>query len=411
MMSALNKLTAIRLPFWVMFMNTFSMAVGFYMMIPLLASYLLNDILLTVTMVGIISAIRSFSQQGLSVLCGTLADKLGYKRTILIGLFIRTFGFTLFGFVDSTPGFIVACFFSGLGGSLFNPASYAYYAALSTANNRITIYAIREMLSNMGFVVGPVLGALLMSFHFKFVSLTASLIFVFSFFLSLLFLPAIQSEQSRNAHTGIWGQMKTVLSNRPFRRFMIFTMISWSLVTQLYIAVPFRVHQMDSPTNIGLIYSCGAIVMVLLQVPLSKLGQHHLQPFSVMSLGTLLLAGGLFTIGMTGSMIGVYAGVIAFMIGQVFLQPMMNTMVSDYAGNAQIASYFGFNSFALSIGAIIGNVGGGYLYDLGSSLGWHGLPWVFFLVFGFVNIVLMLREQGLQNKRLPRPSGTEAFIE
>ncbi|NQX63855.1 MFS transporter [Paenibacillus qinlingensis] len=393
MISALRKLASIRLPFWVMFMNTFSMAVGFYMMIPLLASYLLNDILLTVTMVGIISAIRSFSQQGLSVLCGTLADKLGYKRTILIGLLIRTFGFGMFGFVDSIPGFIIACFFSGLGGSLFNPASYAYYAALSTSSNRITIYAIREMLSNMGFVVGPVLGALLMGFHFKYVSLAATLIFAFSFFFSLFFLPAIQSEQSRKAYTGIWSQMQTVWSNRPFRRFMLFTMISWSLVTQLYIAVPFRVHQLASDANIGLIYSSGAIVMVLLQVPLSKLGNRKLQPFGVMSLGTLLLAGGLFTLGMIGSMWGIYAGVIAFMIGQVFLQPMMNTMVSDYAGDEQIASYFGFNSFALSIGAIIGNVGGGYLYDLGTYLGWQGLPWVCFLVFGLVNIRFMLQEQ------------------
>ncbi|WNR44925.1 MFS transporter [Paenibacillus roseipurpureus] len=403
-MSALmNKLSAIRLPFWVMFMNTFSMAVGFYMMIPLLASYLLNDVMLTVTMVGLISAIRSFSQQGLSVLCGTLADKLGYKRTILIGLFIRSFGFALFGSVDSTPGLIVACFFSGLGGSLFNPASYAYYASLSTANNRITIYAIREMLSNMGFVVGPVLGALLMGFHFKYVSVAATLIFVFSFFFSLLFLPAIQSEQSRKTYTGIWPQMRTVLNNRPFRRFMIFTLISWSLVTQLYIAVPFRMNQLASDANIGLIYSCGAIVMVLLQVPLTKLGHAYLPPFSVMSLGTLLLAGGLFTTGLSGSIVGIYAGVIAFMIGQVFLQPMMNTMVSNYAGDEQVASYFGFNSFALSLGAILGNVGGGYLYDLGDALGWPALPWVCFLLFGLVNILFMLKEQGFSNHHRTQP--------
>ncbi|WP_171645235.1 hypothetical protein [Paenibacillus phytorum] len=37
LLTAMNRLTAIKLPFWVMFMNTFSMAVGFYMMIPLLA--------------------------------------------------------------------------------------------------------------------------------------------------------------------------------------------------------------------------------------------------------------------------------------------------------------------------------------------------------------------------------------
>lgn len=394
MMQLRKKLTDIKLPFWVMFMNTFSMAVGFYMMIPLLASYLLHDLLLSVTIVGVISAIRSLSQQGLSALCGTLADRLGYKRTILIGLFIRTFGFGMFGFVDHVPGLIVACFFSGLGAALFQPASYAYYAALSTPQNRITVFAIREMLSNMGFVVGPVLGALLMGFHFKYVSLTATLIFVFSFLLSLSLLPQIKSEQMQSQDARMWPQMKKVLQNRAFRRFMVFTMISWSLVSQLYIAVPFRVNQIAAGANIGLIYSCGAIVMVLLQVPFAKLGQAKMQPFGVLSLATLLLASGLFTIGMTGSMIGIYAGVIAFMIGQVFLQPMMNTMISEFAGSGSIASYFGFNSFALSIGAMLGNVGGGFLYDLGTLLGWNALPWICFLLFGLLNIFFMLKEQG-----------------
>jgi DHA1 family multidrug resistance protein-like MFS transporter len=393
MMHLWKKLKDIKLPFWVMFMNTFSMAVGFYMMIPLLASYLLNDLLLSVTIVGVISAIRSLSQQGLSAFCGTLADRLGYKRTILIGLFIRTFGFGMFGFVDHVPGLIMACFFSGLGAALFQPASYAYYAALSTPHNRMTVYAIREMLSNMGFIVGPVLGALLMGFHFKYVSLTATLIFVFSFFLSLLLLPQIKNGQ-KPQDARMLPQMKKVLQDRAFRRFMVFTMIAWSLVAQLYIAVPFRVNQIAPGANIGLIYSCGAVVMVLLQVPLAKLGQLKMQPFGVLSLATLLLAAGLFTIGMTGSMLGIYTGVIAFMIGQVFLQPMMNTMVSEFAGSGSIASYFGFNSFALSIGAMLGNVGGGYLYDLGMVIGWRALPWICFLLFGLMNICFMLKEQG-----------------
>lgn len=393
MMHLWKKLTDIKLPFWVMFMNTFSMAVGFYMMIPLLASYLLHDLLLSVTIVGVISAIRSLSQQGLSAFCGTLADRLGYKRTILIGLFIRTFGFGMFGFVDHVPGLIIACFFSGLGAALFQPASYAYYAALSTPQNRITVYAIREMLSNMGFVVGPVLGALLMGFHFKYVSLTATLIFVFSFFLSLLLLPHIKNEQ-KPQDARMLPQMKKVLQNRAFRRFMVLTMLAWSLVGQLYIAVPFRVNQIAPEANIGLIYSCGAVIMVLLQVPFAKLGQSKMQPFGVLSLATLFLAVGLFTIGMTGSMIGIYAGVIAFMIGQVFLQPMMNTMVSEFAGSGSIASYFGFNSFALSVGAMLGNVGGGYLYDLGTVLDWTWLPWICFLLVGLMNILFMLKEQG-----------------
>lgn len=362
------------------------------MLIPLLASYLLHDLLLTVTVVGVISAIRSFSQQGLAVLCGTLADRMGYKRTILIGLLIRTIGFGLFGFVDQIPGLIVAGFLSGLGASLFHPASYAYYASLSTPQNRITIYSIREMLSNLGFVIGPMVGAFLMQYHFQVVSFVATIIFAVTLLLSIFFLPQIKPERMANeSNIGFVQQLNKVIKNRSFTRFMVCTMLAWSLFSQLYIAVPIKVNQVAEGANIGYIYSCGAIVMVLLQVPLSRLIHSRLKPYKVLALGTFLLATGLFTIGMSSTLLILYLGVVTLMIGQVFFQPMMNTMVSEFAGKGSIASYFGFNSFALSIGGIIGNVGGGYLYDAGKQIGWNGLPWFIFLLLSLINVFFMLK--------------------
>jgi DHA1 family multidrug resistance protein-like MFS transporter len=72
--------------------------------------------------------------------------------------------------------------------------------------------------------------------------------------------------------------------------------------------------------------------------------------------------------------------VVVFTLGQVLCQPMMNTLVSRFADGDRIASFFGVNGLALAVGGVIGNVGGGALYQLaGSRPEYAWVPW---LVFG-----------------------------
>ena len=102
---------------------------------------------------------------------GALADRLGHRRAIATGVLVRAVGFGLFAVVDSVPGLVVASILAGLGGSLFHPASYAAYSLLAGARNRVTVYSLREILSNLGFVIGPVVGGLLAGFDFRWVCL------------------------------------------------------------------------------------------------------------------------------------------------------------------------------------------------------------------------------------------------
>ncbi|MCK9912417.1 hypothetical protein MXD81_24900, partial [Microbacteriaceae bacterium K1510] len=49
-----------------------------------------------------------------------------------------------------------------------------------------------------------------------------------------------------------------------------------------------------------------------------------------------------------------------------------------------VGSYYGFNGYSLAIGGSVGQLVGGYIYDLGKvwQLGW--LPWSICLVVGIV---------------------------
>ncbi len=384
---------AARLPLLVLLADTFTMALGFYMLVPLLAYHLLNDLSLTIVVVGVLAAVRSGSQQGLMPWSGTLADRLGHRRAIATGVLVRASGFALFAFVDSVPGLVVASVLAGLGGSLFHPASYAMYATLAQGRNRVAVYSWREMLSNLGFVAGPVLGGVLGGIGFSWVCLASAALFLAAFVITIVGLPKDPEVRPRSADRG--GPLRRALSDRPFRRYCIGVAGGWVLFSQLYLAVPQRADGvLPSALGLGTIYSVAAIVMVVTMLPLTRAADRWLRPTTAVALGTVALGAGLLVLGAWQSVAGLFTGVVVFTLGQTVYQPIMNSTVSTYAQEDSIASYFGVHGLALAVGGILGGVGGGALYGFAGHAGsplLQRLPEIVFAVWGVAVAVFLVR--------------------
>ncbi|MFA9559458.1 MFS transporter [Evansella sp. AB-rgal1] len=169
-----------------------------------------------------------------------------------------------------------------------------------------------------------------------------------------------------------------IITNRAYVTFCFFMIFVLNLVTQLYLAVPVKLQLLQSTdVNIGFIYSTGALLIVFLQVPLINRLSEEVAPTKLIALGSMFLTVGLVIIGFTPNVVGIYVGVITFTFGQMFIQPMMSKQISEIAPLPLIASFFGFNGLALAVGGLIGNIVGGFLYDLGLS-GYPSVPWICF---------------------------------
>ncbi|MCT8139262.1 MFS transporter [Anaerobacillus sp. CMMVII] len=386
-----RSLKQIPIPLWILFVNSFTMALGFFMLIPLLAVYLLDQLLLSATLVGIIVGIRSFCQQGLMIFGGFISDRLSYKNVICLGVFIRAIGFISFGFASTMTGLVVAAILSGLGGALFHPSSYAYYTVLSTSENRATVYAIREMLSNVGFIFGPVIGAFLLGFNFQWVCITAGVMFLIVFLISYFGMPKLTS--NNEATKPFVENVREISSNRKYLKFCALILFVWFLVVQLYVAVPVKLQSLQLlDVNVGMIYSAGALIIVFLQVPLINRLSSRFSPTYLIGLGSSCVTLGLIILGFSSNLVGIYCSVIVFTFGQMFIQPMISKQIADIAPQTLIASYFGFNGLALAIGGMVGNLLGGMLYDLGRDI--HiNIPWVIFSIVGVtVSFIILSTE-------------------
>jgi DHA1 family multidrug resistance protein-like MFS transporter len=365
------------------------MALGFYMLVPLLAVHLLENLALSVAVVGALTAVRTASQHGLMPVSGWLADRVGARRAICAGVLVRAAGFAMLGIATTTPQLVVACLLTGVGGALFHPASYAAYAVLSGEENRVRVYAVREVLSNLGFVVGPAVGGFLAGVDFQWVGFGAAALFVTAFVLTLVGLPRHLAAKPVEP-----VRMRSVIGDRPFMTYCLMVAGLWFLLSQLYLLVPFRAAQvLPGPAATGLLYSGAAVLMVLVTIPLTGAVSARLTAGRTLAVGTLALGVGIAVMGAGGTVAGLVVGLAVFTLGQVVTLPTMSAVVASRAPDGAVASYFGVQGVAHAIGATIGSAGGGVLYAYAVSGGWAAevLPWAVFLVWGMALAALLVR--------------------
>lgn len=176
--------------------SQFVFNIGFYAVVPFLALFLRDDMLLSGGLIGLILGLRTFSQQGMFILGGTLADRYGAKAIILAGCVVRVAGFLLLACGASLWPIILGACLTGVGGALFSPSIEALLARAGThsqANgkrSRAEWFALFAVCGELGAVIGPVAGGVLSGIGFRHIALAGAGIFLLALAVLFFCLPA-----------------------------------------------------------------------------------------------------------------------------------------------------------------------------------------------------------------------------
>ncbi|MEV6157937.1 MFS transporter [Nonomuraea sp. NPDC052129] len=228
-------------PIQLLLVNQLTINIGFYMLMPYLATYLTSDLGLAVWLAGLILGVRNLSQQGIFLLGGSLADRIGYKPMILAGLLLRTVGFALLGLVQAVPALIVASVLTGLAGALFNPAARVYLAR-EAGERKVEAFAVFNVFYQCGILIGPLIGLLLQAAAFRITCLVAAGLFAVLAVAQARALPARRGGRA-GAPGGMLRDWRSVLANRPFLLFSLAMIGSYVLNFQVYLSLPIEVRR------------------------------------------------------------------------------------------------------------------------------------------------------------------------
>lgn len=364
----------------VLLASTFLTWGGFFVVVPLIAVHYVDQLGWTAASIGLVLAVRQFTQQGLTTLGGALADRLGAKGPICAGMLLRAAGFAAMATADTYPLLMLSAVVAAVGGALFEAPKAAAIAALTNASDRPRYYAQTGLAGGLGITLGTQLGALLLRADFALVCLVGAVTFFAIFWLVLALLPPIRVAQARQPALRGLG---LALRDRPFMTFNALMAGYWFGWTQYSLALPLAATAVaGTPDAVAWVYAVNAGTTLLLGYPLPRLAGRRLDPPATLVLGVVLTALGLGAVAAAPDTPAFLAAVFLFSVGAVLVRPSEQTVAADLADPAALGSYFGVAALALAVGGGLGNFAGGALYDLGQRLDRPALPWLLFAAVG-----------------------------
>ncbi|AHH98188.1 MFS transporter [Kutzneria viridogrisea] len=369
------------LPVRLLLLNQFTINLGFYMLMPYLAAHLSGELGLAAWAVGLVLGIRNFSQQGMFLIGGTLADRLGHKPMIVAGCTLRTGGFVLLGFADSVPALLIASAATGFAGALFNPAVRAYVAQ-DAGERRVEAFALFNVFYQAGIVLGPVVGLALTTVDFRLTSGVAAAVFAALTVLQVRALP----RDSRSARVGsVLADWRSVLANRSFLLFALAMVGSYVLSFQIYLALPLEARRLagDGPGGTALVTA-----LFVVTGGLAIAGQLRITDWCRQRWGSgrcLVLGLGLMALAFLPPAISphetvwamaalVLAAALLALATSVVFPFEMDTIVA-LAGNRLVATHYGLYNTVVGTGILLGNLVTGSALDLARAAGVPALPW------------------------------------
>ncbi|MFJ6939615.1 MFS transporter [Streptomyces sp. NPDC101132] len=382
--------------------NQLSINLGFYMLMPYLAQHLSTGLGLAGWVVGLVLGFRNFTQQGMYVVGGALADRFGYKPLIVAGCLLRTAGFGMLGLVDSVPALIVATALTGFAGALFAPAVRAYLALEAGEERRVEAFALFSVFYQAGILLGPLLGLALTAVSFRLTCLTAAAVFALLSLVQLRALPPRYGDgPGREPRRGTLTEWRAILANRKFLLFAAVMTGSYVMTFQVYLALPLEARRVggDGPAGtvaVSLLFAVSGLATVLCQRRVTAWCKAHLDPARAVVRGVLVMSGAFLPM-LAASAVpvpepGPWRWVLAAVpptlsalllaAGQMIAFPFEMDAVVRLSRERLVATHYGLYNTICGIGITAGNLLTGVALDAARAAGLAALPWLVLVLTG-----------------------------
>jgi predicted MFS family arabinose efflux permease len=318
--------------------------------------------------VGLILTTSAVATTVAAPIWGSVSDRLGRKRIVLISQLVSLGGYIALATASSLPMLFVARAIAGFGGGNLG-VTQSYIADVTAEEDRDGAYALFSVLFGVGIVLGPVLGGFLIRFGFGVPFAVAAAIELITIGLTLRFLPERHAAHDA-PRTNLREAAHTVLRNPHVRSLVvrhllfIFAITYFFTIFGLYLK---RVLGYGPELTSWLLAGAGAVggaALVIVVGPLTRrfgdaaVAQAGLA-LSVVAYALLTVSGG---IGVFAAALGLWA------IGAACVEPTLTALLSKAAPVRSRGAIMGFNDAANSVALILGPALGGAAIDAGPKL-------------------------------------------
>ncbi|WP_344680934.1 MFS transporter [Saccharopolyspora taberi] len=370
--------------------NQFGINVGFYMLLPFLATYMSGQLGHGAAVIGLVLGVRNLSQQGMFLLGGTAADRLGCRPMIITGCALRVVSFGLFGVFTALPGLFTAAVLTGLAGALFNPAVRTYIMH-EAGERRAETFAVFNVFAHAGTLVGPLLGAALLAVDFRVTALVACIAFAVLTVAQIVVLPRQDRAPQRGSVLGSWRE---VVTNRRFLAFTLALSAYFALYNQLYLMIPLEAQRVSGLSEaVAAVFVVSTAIGIAGQVRITRWCRERWSAGRSVAIGLVCMGTSFVPVLVSGPLIAagepdrpgialvclpVLLTTVLFTIGQAITNPFAMELLPIVGSERLAGTYYGFYYLVSSVVAAgVGWLAGALLDVVGGPA-----PWLVLLAVG-----------------------------
>jgi len=297
--------------------------------------------------IGIVFSINAIVGGTVQIYSGKLGDILGYKRTLIyfsFGNFITYFLlFTSSHFNFSAFIFIPLFILNNIMSSLYQPSANAIISLSSDVP--LSGFSILRIATNLGWAFGPAVGGLVISYFGYAAMFVIASGATFSAFVAYTTLGDVRGVVSSA------GGLNISKANRSIFFLGAATIFLFIVVSQFTVTLSLYANHIAGlgSASIGLIYLINGLVVVTFQYPV-YLAIRKIGMWNGMILGTVLYVIGYFSVSLDHSIYQFFVSMFVITMGENFVTPTGNALVSDIAQGKDVGTYMGIYNFFNSVG-------------------------------------------------------------
>ncbi|MFE5319049.1 MDR family MFS transporter [Paenibacillus sp. NPDC056579] len=334
------------------------------MSMPFLAIYLSKQSHINPVLIGLIVGLGPLAATVGGFVGGALSDRLGRKTIMLFALSGWVVVFGGFAMVKSPLAFMLLNMLNGLCRSLYEPVSQALMADVTEREKRLKVFSLRYIAINVGVAVGPLLGAFFSTMEVWLPFMATGLIYLLyaiGLYVLLLRFGIKRIEGEKRSDITIKSSWNVVRADRVFRYYIGGSIMGAIGYAQMTVTLSQYVEQnvAGGAALFAMLMSLNAVVVVLFQVPLSRMFERW-GPMVAITAGNVLFAVGDIGFAVSAGWFGFMVSMFFFTLGEILNYPQANVLVDQLAPEGMRGTYFGAQSFN-NVGHFVGPLVGGVL--------------------------------------------------